>query len=107
MNIMLVSVTERYREIGIRKAVGARRKDILAQFLVESVVLSLVGGFCGIIFGIIIAKIISILGKWTFTIPITVIILPFLFSTIIGLFFGLYPARKASSLDPVEALRYQ
>jgi len=107
MNIMLVSVTERYREIGIRKAVGARKKDILAQFLVESVVLSLVGGFCGIILGIIIAKVISILGKWTFTIPIIAIILPFLFSSIIGLFFGLYPAHKASSLDPVEALRYQ
>lgn len=107
MNIMLVSVTERYREIGIRKAVGARRRDILAQFLVESVVLSLVGGFCGIILGIIIAKVISILGKWTFTIPIIAIILPFLFSSIIGLFFGLYPAHKASSLDPVEALRYQ
>ena len=107
MNIMLVSVTERYREIGIRKAVGARKKDILAQFLVESVVLSLVGGFCGIIFGILIAKIISILGKWVFTIPISAVILPFLFSSIIGLFFGLYPAQKASSLDPVEALRYQ
>ena len=107
MNIMLVSVTERYREIGIRKAVGARKKDILAQFLVESVVLSLVGGFCGIIFGILIAKIISVLGKWTFVIPLIAIILPFLFSTIIGLFFGLYPARKASSLDPIEALRYQ
>jgi len=107
MNIMLVSVTERYREIGIRKAVGARKKDILAQFLVESVVLSLVGGFCGIILGIIIAKVISVLGKWTFVVPIIAIILPFLFSTIIGLFFGLYPAQKASSLDPVEALRYQ
>ncbi len=107
MNIMLVSVTERYREIGIRKAVGARKRDILSQFLVESVVLSLVGGFCGIIFGILIAKIISLLGKWVFTVPISAIILPFLFSTIIGLFFGLYPAQKASSLDPVEALRYQ
>lgn len=107
MNIMLVSVTERYREIGIRKAVGARKRDILSQFLVESVVLSLVGGFCGIIFGILIAKIISLLGKWVFTIPISAVILPFLFSSIIGLFFGLYPAQKASSLDPVEALRYQ
>ncbi len=107
MNIMLVSVTERYREIGIRKAVGARQRDILFQFLVESTVLSLVGGFCGIISGILIAKIISLLGKWVFTIPITAIILPFLFSTAIGLFFGLYPAKKASSLDPVEALRYQ
>jgi putative ABC transport system permease protein len=107
MNIMLVSVTERTREIGIRKAIGARRRDIMMQFLVESTTLSLAGGIIGIILGILISYLLSTLAKWNTLISLSSIILSFGFSTAVGLFFGLYPARKASQLDPIIALRYE
>src|SRR5579863_234263 len=107
MNIMLVSVTERTREIGIRMAVGARGKDILLQFLVEAVVLSLTGGFLGIAFGVTGSAIISALVHWPTIISPDSILLALIFSVAIGVFFGLYPARRAASLDPIEALRYE
>lgn len=108
MNIMLVSVTERTREIGIRKAIGARRKDILSQFLVESVILSLTGGLIGILLGIGIARAASALVPELSTLvtPWSVI-LSFGFSVLIGVFFGIYPANKASKLDPIVALRQE
>lgn len=107
MNIMLVSVTERTREIGIRKAVGARRRDILLQFLIESVVLSLVGGIIGILFGIGAARILAQTAGWNVSISIPTVLLAFGFSAAIGIFFGIYPARKAASLRPIDALRYE
>ncbi len=105
MNIMLVSVTERTREIGLRKAVGARRADILAQFLVESVVISTVGGFMGIVIGWIITQVMNSLVGWTTSISAGAVLLAFTFSSSVGIIFGLYPARKASYLHPIEALR--
>lgn len=107
MNIMLVSVTERTREIGIRKALGAKRKDILSQFLVESVILSITGGIIGIIFGIITAKLVSTTLGWGTLISIWSILLAFSFSVFVGIFFGIYPAMKASKLHPIEALRHE
>jgi putative ABC transport system permease protein len=107
MNIMLVSVTERTREIGIRMAVGARGRDILYQFLVEALVLSLVGGVIGIILGITASQLISQFFKWPTLISASAILLSFSFAGGVGVFFGFYPARKASSLDPIEALRYE
>ncbi|HEX9075139.1 MAG TPA: ABC transporter permease [Anaerolineae bacterium] len=110
MNIMLVSVTERTREIGLRKAVGARKRDILAQFLTEATVLSLSGGIIGIIFGALIARVISNLpGNTTFTtvVDLDSVLLAVLFSAGIGLFFGSYPANRAASLHPIDALRYE
>lgn len=107
MNIMLVSVTERTREIGVRKAVGAKRKDILIQFLIESASISLVGGTIGIIFGLGLTKIITNFAKLPFVVSPTAVIGAFLFSAGVGIFFGLYPANKASKLDPVDALRYE
>jgi putative ABC transport system permease protein len=107
MNIMLVSVTERTREIGIRMAVGARGRDILLQFLVEAVVLSLVGGLLGVIFGLVGSQVISTMVHWPTIISLPSILLAFLFSIAIGVFFGLYPARRAAALNPIEALRYE
>jgi putative ABC transport system permease protein len=107
MNIMLVSVTERIREIGIRMAVGAKRKDILLQFIIEAIVLSVVGGLIGVGLGYLIAWIISAIAKWKTLVSIESIILAVSFSLAIGLFFGLYPAWKASKLDPIEALRQE
>jgi len=107
MNIMLVSVTERTREIGIRKAVGARRRDILLQFLIESVVLSLVGGVIGILFGIGAAKLLAQTAGWEVAVSLPAILLAFGFAAAVGIFFGIYPARKASSLRPIDALRYE
>ena len=107
MNIMLVSVTERTREIGVRMAVGARGIDILLQFLVESVVLSVGGGLVGIGVGMGIAKIVSAKVGWNTLVSPESVALAFVFSAVIGIFFGFYPARKAAGLDPIEALRYE
>jgi putative ABC transport system permease protein len=107
MNIMLVSVTERTREIGLRMAVGARRRDILAQFLVEAMTLSLLGGLIGIGVGIAGAFAVAQLAQWDATLPLEAILLAFGFSGLVGIFFGFYPARKAARLSPIEALRYE
>jgi len=107
MNIMLVSVTERTREIGLRMAVGARARDILTQFLVEAVTLSLIGGIIGIVLGVGGSNAISTLAEWRTVLAPSAIFLAFGFAAAIGIFFGFYPARKASRLDPIEALRYE
>ena len=107
MNIMLVSVTERTREIGIRLAIGARPGDVLAQFLVEAVVLSLLGGVIGILLGSGVALILPLVAGWTTVLPWNAIGSRFGVSAAIGMFFGIYPARKASQLDPIVALRYE
>jgi putative ABC transport system permease protein len=107
MNIMLVSVTERTREIGIRKAVGAKRSNILTQFLIESVVLSVLGGTTGIGLGWSIAEIVNTLGAFTTRVSPQAVILAFGFSLFVGLFFGIYPASRASNLNPIDALRYE
>jgi putative ABC transport system permease protein len=107
MNIMLVSVTERTREIGIRMAIGARGRDILLQFLVEAVTLGVVGGLVGIGGGVIASKLIAAKWNWPALVPPEWILVAFLVSAFIGIFFGFYPARKASRLDPIDALRYE
>jgi len=107
MNIMLVSVTERTREIGIRMAIGARRNDILLQFLTEAVLLTMIGGLTGIILGSVGATIVSTLLSWPTLISVESITLAFVFSAMVGIFFGFYPARKAASLNPIDALRYE
>jgi putative ABC transport system permease protein len=107
MNIMLVSVTERTREIGVRMAVGAHGKDILTQFLIEAVTLSSVGGVIGIICGIGASRILSAYAHWPTLISLSSILIAFLFSAAVGVFFGFYPAREAARLDPIEALRYE
>jgi putative ABC transport system permease protein len=109
MNIMLVSVTERTREIGVRKAVGARRSHILAQFVIEAITLALVGGIIGIAMGIGVGAIAAkLIPNWPgFFVPIWALALAFGFSSAVGLFFGIYPAAKASRLDPIESLRYE
>jgi len=107
MNIMLVSVTERTREIGIRMAIGAKRKDILLQFLSESVILCLVGGAIGIALGWMTSSLIASIQGWPTLISFWAIVIALSFSTLVGLFFGIYPANKASKMNPVEALRYE
>jgi len=110
MNIMLVSVTERIREIGLRMAVGARERDILLQFLTEAIVLSLMGGLIGIGFGVGASKLIKkikMFAAFNTVVSIESVLMAFLFAATIGIFFGFYPARKASRLDPIEALRYE
>jgi len=107
MNILLVSVTERTREIGLRMAIGAERLHVLLQFLAEAVFLSVVGGGAGIIAGLVAAKVVSLLAGWPTEVPPAAIAGGFLFSAAVGIFFGYYPARKASRLDPIEALRYE
>jgi putative ABC transport system permease protein len=107
MNIMLVSVTERTREIGIRMAVGARRKDIMLQFLVEAVVMAATGGCIGILLGIGSSEILNDWAQWPTHISPTIIAVAFFFSGAVGVFFGFYPARKAANLDPIDALRYE
>jgi putative ABC transport system permease protein len=107
MNIMLVSVRERTREIGIRKAVGARRRDILAQFLVEALTLSLIGGLIGIVFGLVVSAGIGQLAGWGFQFNPTTIVAAVLFSLAVGVVFGVWPARQAARLDPITALRYE
>jgi len=107
MNIMLVSVTERTREIGIRMAIGARRLHILLQFLVESVLLSIIGGLAGAVLGVLASKLLSALAHWPTLISPVAVIGGFVFAAAVGVFFGWYPARKASLLDPIDALRYE
>ncbi|HLI95747.1 MAG TPA: ABC transporter permease [Candidatus Baltobacteraceae bacterium] len=107
MNIMLVSVTERTREIGLRRSVGARASLILRQFLTESVVLSTVGGLIGILVGLVGTAMVAQIAKWPMTIPPQWILIAALFSLMVGVFFGYYPARKASHLNPIEALRFE
>ncbi len=107
MNIMLVSVTERTREIGIRMAIGARRIHIMLQFLVEAMLLSVMGGFAGIVLGILISKLISALAQWPTLVSPVAVAGGFVFSAAVGVFFGYYPARKASLLHPIDALRYE
>lgn len=106
MNIMLVSVTERTREVGLRKAIGAAKRDILLQFLAEALVVSLVGGISGILVGLVSTAILGTLFEWTVSLSTTSIVLSFMFSAAIGIIFGIYPAKKASELRPIEALRH-
>jgi putative ABC transport system permease protein len=105
MNIMLVSVTERTREIGVRKALGARRRDILLQFLIESAMLALIGGVIGVILGISGAKIITLAVGFPSVVVLWSILVALFVASAVGIFFGIYPAHKASQLDPITALR--
>jgi macrolide transport system ATP-binding/permease protein len=107
MNILLVSVTERTREIGIRMATGARRLHILLQFLVEAMLLALMGGTAGIVAGVIVSRLISYFARWPILLRVEVMVLAFVFSAAVGVFFGFYPARQASRLNPIDALRYE
>jgi macrolide transport system ATP-binding/permease protein len=107
MNILLVSVTERTREIGLRMAVGAKRMHVLTQFLAEAVLISVSGGVAGILAGIAISEIIALFSKWSSPVSLSAIAIGFLFSAAVGIFFGYYPARKAARLDPIQALRYE
>jgi putative ABC transport system permease protein len=107
MNIMLVSVTERTREIGIRKSIGAKRPQVLLQFLVEALLLSCTGGFIGIVLGGQIAMALGGLGNLQVTVSPTAAILAFTFATVVGVFFGIYPAFRAANLDPIVALRHE
>jgi len=107
MNIMLVSVTERTREIGIRMAVGARSRDIMLQFLVEAVVMAATGGIIGIFLGIGSSEVLKTWAQWPTLIDPAIVAIAFLFSGAVGVFFGFYPAKKAATLDPIEALRYE
>ena len=107
MNIMLVSVTERTREIGIRLAIGARGSDVLTQFLVESIVMSVLGGIVGLGLGVGGAMLVATLTGWTVATPLSAVVLAVGFSAAVGVFFGFYPARKAAALNPIQALRYE
>lgn len=107
MNILLVSVTERTREIGLRMAIGARRVDVLLQFLAEAIIISVAGGLVGIVVGIVASRVVSAVAGWPTQISVAAIAGGFVFSAAVGIFFGYYPARKASRLDPIEALRYE
>ncbi|NGZ08234.1 MAG: FtsX-like permease family protein [Nitrospira sp. LK70] len=107
MNILLVSVTERTREIGVRMAVGAKRRHILMQFLIEAMTLSVVGGCIGILFGVLAARLTTVIAGWPTIISSDTVAVAFVFSVVVGLFFGLYPANKAARLNPIEALRYE
>lgn len=107
MNIMLASILERTREIGVRRAVGARQFDIIRQFVIEATIISFVGGSLGIVFGFVMSRLIAWLAGWSTIVTITSIVLAFLVSITVGLVFGIYPAVKAARLDPVEAIRYE
>jgi putative ABC transport system permease protein len=107
MNIMLVSVTERTREIGIRKALGARREDVLLQFLIESVTLSVIGGALGVLLGVIVAETVTLLIGMPSSIKLWAVASGLIVAASVGVFFGVYPARKAAKLDPIVALRFE
>ena len=107
MNIMLVSVTERTREIGVRMAVGATEEDVQAQFLSEALVLSSLGGLAGIALGMVASAIISNVLHWTTVVSLLSVVVAVVFSAGVGIVFGYYPARRAARLDPIEALRYE
>ncbi|HEX2600660.1 MAG TPA: FtsX-like permease family protein, partial [Gemmatimonadaceae bacterium] len=107
MNIMLVSVTERTHEIGIRMAIGARGADILSQFLVESIALSVMGGLVGLVCGYVGATLVARITGWNVVTPVSAVLIALGFSAAVGLFFGVYPARRAAGLRPVDALRYE
>lgn len=107
MNILLVSVTERTREIGVRMAVGAKRRHIVIQFLIEAVTLSLVGGCLGIVVGVLGARVTTVIAGWPTIVSAETVMAAFVFSIAVGLFFGLYPANKAARLNPIDALRYE
>ena len=107
MNIMLVSVTERTREIGLRKAIGATNKDIMVQFLIEAMLMSFLGGVFGVLLGWAVATLITIFAGWTVSVSLFSVVLSTSFSLLVGILFGLWPAKKAATLDPIEALRYE
>ncbi|MCM1110259.1 MAG: ABC transporter permease [Clostridium sp.] len=107
MNIMYVSVTERTREIGLRMSIGARGIDILSQFLIEAVIISVTGGVIGIILGVVASWLVTLIANWPVSIQMFSVVLSFVVCTVTGIFFGWYPAQKASNLDPIEALRYE
>ncbi|MDE6382646.1 MAG: FtsX-like permease family protein, partial [Muribaculaceae bacterium] len=107
MNIMIVSVTERTREIGLRMSIGATGRDIMMQFLIEAVIISVTGGLLGILLGAVSTWMISIFAHWPVAISPASVILSFMVCTVIGIIFGFYPAAKASNLDPIEAIRYE
>jgi putative ABC transport system permease protein len=107
MNIMLASILERTREIGLRRAVGARQSDIVRQFVVEATMISFVGGSLGIVFGFVLSRVIAWLAGWSTIVTASSIVLAFVVSISVGLTFGIYPAVKAARLDPVEAIRYE
>ena len=107
MNIMYVSVTERTREIGLRMSVGARGRDILSQFLIEAIIISIAGGIIGVLLGVIATLLVNIIASWPVYIQPWSVLLSFGVCTVTGVFFGWYPARKASSLNPIDAIRYE
>jgi putative ABC transport system permease protein len=107
MNIMLASVMERTREIGVRRAIGAKKRDVIRQFLIETTIISLAGGIAGVIVGVALSQLIGYLAGWSTIVTTTSIVLAFFVSVAIGLIFGLYPAARAASLDPVKALHYE
>ena len=107
MNIMLGAVTERTREIGVRKAIGARQRDILLQFIVEAMTLTGTGGIVGVAAGLLVGWLVDVFTPLAFAVPLWGIVLAFLSATSVGLFFGIYPAVNAARLDPVESLRYE
>ena len=107
MNIMYVSVTERTREIGLRMAIGARGIDILSQFLIEAIIISVTGGIIGILVGVLASWLVNVIMQWPVYIQAYSVLLSFVVCTVTGVFFGWYPARKAANLDPIEAIRYE